>query len=131
MKATELMEELQTLGVQLEARGDRLRFRPPGVLTPELRNALAEKKLEVIALLLTGDSEVAWRAAVMVSQIPLTGYVPLLVARKALESKAGHCLSCGEILKGAKSCICTICGRAKNIAIEIAMTRPVSADLIA
>lgn len=116
----------------LEAPGDRLRVdAPKGSITPELREAMIDHKLGIIALLMTGDSEVAWRVAVMASQIPEIGYVPLLVAREAVEPKKGECLNFGEKLATGDSSICALCGRARNVAIEIVMARPVSSSHIA
>jgi hypothetical protein len=47
-----LVAELKAQGVQLSARGDRLRVEaPPGVLTPEVRQALTDRKAAILALL--------------------------------------------------------------------------------
>ena len=51
MNATELLAELHSRGVVLEAAGERLRYdAPKGALTPELRAALAEHKAELLEL---------------------------------------------------------------------------------
>jgi hypothetical protein len=132
MNTVELFTDLRSRGVVLKATGDRLRVdAPKGSITPELREAMIDHKLGIIALLMTGDSEVAWRVAAMASQIPEIGCVPLLVAREAVEPKKGECLSCGENLATGGRFICTFCGRAKNVVIEIAMARPVSSSCIA
>lgn len=51
MTATELLSELQQKGIRLEARGDRLRYAPASAVTPELREALATHKAQLISLL--------------------------------------------------------------------------------
>ena len=65
MTAAALLQSLCSLGVQLSASGDRLRFRAPvGVLTPELRAALVEQKPALLAALRNAESEaseVSWR----------------------------------------------------------------------
>ena len=51
MRATDLLTELEGLGVVLAADGDRLRYdAPKGVLTPELRQQMAELKAELLGL---------------------------------------------------------------------------------
>lgn len=50
MSAADLVHELQAAGAVIEARGDRLRVEaPPGVLTPERREALRASKAEILA----------------------------------------------------------------------------------
>jgi hypothetical protein len=51
MNATSLLDELRSRGVTLEARGDRLRFRPANAVPPDLVEQLRANKGEVIALL--------------------------------------------------------------------------------
>ena len=52
MTATETLAELRSLGVVLEPAEDKLKYRAPkGVLTPELRQAMTEYKVEILALL--------------------------------------------------------------------------------
>jgi hypothetical protein len=48
----EFLSELRDLGIQISVNGDKLRCNAPkDVLTPELRSQLAERKVEIIALL--------------------------------------------------------------------------------
>jgi len=49
MNVTSLLDELHSLGVTLEARGDRLRFRPVNAVTPDLVEHLRANKEEVLA----------------------------------------------------------------------------------
>ena len=50
MNLRQLLDQLTQLGVKLEADGDRLRIRAPkGAITPHLRDAVTEKKNELLA----------------------------------------------------------------------------------
>ena len=51
MNVAALLDELHSRGVTLEARGDRLRFRPVKAVTPELVECLRANKKEVMARL--------------------------------------------------------------------------------
>jgi len=51
MSAAATITELQRLGIQLEADGDRLRYRPQSGLPPELLARLKAHKAELLALL--------------------------------------------------------------------------------
>ena len=52
MTALELITECRTAGIELEARGTRLKCEAaPGALTPALRSKLKQKKAELLALL--------------------------------------------------------------------------------
>ena len=60
MNAAELFVELRVRYVHLECRGERLRIEAPrGVLTAELREALAQNKAEIIVAL-QGAKESGW-----------------------------------------------------------------------
>jgi len=51
MNAIALIRQCKVAGIQLQARGDRLHVEAPaGCLTPELRQALADHKAELLAL---------------------------------------------------------------------------------
>ena len=51
MAAIDLLAELQGLGVELQIRGDRLRYRPRSAVTATLRTRLQESKQTLIPLL--------------------------------------------------------------------------------
>lgn len=52
MTAADLLRDLLSRGVELRAEGDRLRWRaPPGVVTQEVLEILAERKAEILTLL--------------------------------------------------------------------------------
>ena len=53
MTATEIIQDLRRLGVQLEAAGDRLRFRPKEAMTPDLLALLVQYKPDILAALST------------------------------------------------------------------------------
>ena len=51
MNAIAIIRQCKDAGIQLQARGDRLHVEAPaGILTPELRQALADHKAELLAL---------------------------------------------------------------------------------
>lgn len=55
MTAIALLAELRLRGVDLTVEGGHLRYRAPkGVLTPDLRTAMAEHKVELLTLLTRG-----------------------------------------------------------------------------
>jgi len=58
LSAARLLSELSELGVQLEARGDRLAFRPRSVITPELHERLTTHKEELLRILQVLQDEV-------------------------------------------------------------------------
>ena len=98
MGPTEVLVELARLGVEVAIAGDRLRFRPQGAVTPELRAALVEHKPDLIRLL-SGDDEVGWRVDAMRPQVPRTGTIPVLLARPdAKHAPRGACVGCGDPL---------------------------------
>jgi hypothetical protein len=51
MTAIDLITELRSRGITLEAHGDRLRYRPAEAVTPELRAALVAHKSKLLSLL--------------------------------------------------------------------------------
>lgn len=52
MTAISIIESLQSLGVQIEANGDRLKFdTPKGVITTEMKSQIVERKQEIIEML--------------------------------------------------------------------------------
>jgi hypothetical protein len=68
------------------------------------------------------DSEVAWRVRVMLTQIPESGPIPFLVARQSTNKGLQDCLSCGESTDRNEGFICGYCSRAKNLALDLAMS---------
>lgn len=126
MNAAELIMELGARGVVIEAVGDRLRVdAPKGVITPELRQALASCKAEVLAILTTPEDEIEWRVEAMLPQIPSVGAIPFLVARTGENIEPSCCHSCGDSLNGITGYICGPYSQAKHRALEIAMHKRV------
>ena len=124
MNATELLVQLRSRGVLIEAAGDRLKVdAPKGAVTPELREALAEHKLEVLAFVTIAEDEIAWRVAAMLPQVPSEGPIPFLVAKQGCKSEAGRCLSCGSSLREGDAYRCAICSRAVKEALGLAMLK--------
>src|SRR5437868_1686737 len=59
MKAQRLVTDLHAQGVKFELDGESFRIRAPrGLITPELRDELAERKPEILALLRQTDTEI-------------------------------------------------------------------------
>jgi hypothetical protein len=110
MGAPEILAELARRGVEVAVDGDRIRFRPQGAVTPDMRAALAEHKADLIRLLGTDDSEVAWRVEAMRPQVPRTGTIPVLLARpEAKTAPSGTCVSCGDPLAPDRRIRCAPC----------------------
>ena len=58
MTVAALMDQLKGAGVELFIEGNRLGFRAPkGMLTPEIRQALAENKVDILAALATNKPD--------------------------------------------------------------------------
>lgn len=51
MNAEDLITDLSALGIELQAHGDRLRFRPRSAVTPDLAERMAACKSELLTLL--------------------------------------------------------------------------------
>lgn len=68
MRAQALLEELRGRGVTLEARGDRLRFKPVNAVPPEMLAKLRARKQEILAELTQGREPIEPEA-----QIPEAG----------------------------------------------------------
>jgi hypothetical protein len=65
MSVINLMSDLQEHGIQLEARGDRLRYSPKAAMTPELAERVKTHKPALLAILTANDvpAAVLWQAA--------------------------------------------------------------------
>lgn len=112
MRACELLAELRQRGLDLAVEGDRLRYRPREVVTPELRAAMVAHKAELLGLLAKRACEVDWRVEAMRPQVPRTGPIPFLAARRSGPVPDDACLSCGDPLpRGGRYC-CPPCREA-------------------
>lgn len=76
------------------------------------------------------EPEIIWRVQAMLPQIPLTGAIPVPIARQEAKTEKGCCPSCGDALIANDGFICNHCGRATNLAIkEARFNSSVSADV--
>src|ERR671922_307200 len=84
MKLNEILAELSDLDVKLWADGEQLRIRAPvGRLTPDLRNALAENKAEILVLLHQRNRSASITSIPLVP-IPRNGHLSLSFAQERL-----------------------------------------------
>jgi hypothetical protein len=83
MTTVEFLARLHARDVRLWVDGDNLRCRAPkGALTAELRDQLAERKGEILALLQGHDS--VKRSVVPVNRVPRSGSLPLSFSQERL-----------------------------------------------
>ena len=109
MGPSEVVAELTRRGVEVAVDRARLRFRPQGAVTPDLRAALIQHKTDVTRLLVLRD-EVAWRIEAMRPQVPNSGAIPVLLAQPdARTAPRGTCVSCGDPLAGDRRIRCAPC----------------------
>src|SRR5437764_1466681 len=84
MNLSEVLAELSDLDVKLWADGEQLRIRAPGGrLTPDLRNALAKNKAEILVLLHQRNRS-ASVTSIPLAPVPRNGHLPLSFAQKRL-----------------------------------------------
>ena len=70
----------------------------------------------------TQETEVAWRVKAMRPQLPSSGAIPFLVARKVTWEK-DRCLSCGDSLAREQRVRCFPCARAARLVISETQTQ--------
>ncbi len=100
MTTIELIEKLHGLGVEVQAIGDRLKIdAPAGIVTPELKSVIVERKPEILEILAT------FRAGSIVRPVPV---------RFNIENPPAECLmdNCtgGELLARGSLFVCAACG---------------------
>ena len=84
MSTADFLSKLRALDVVLSVHGDRLRCNAPaGVMTPELRNELAERKAALLKLLQDAPVE-TWSASTGIPHVPREGKLPLSFAQQRL-----------------------------------------------
>ena len=117
MTPAELLGSLRRRGVLLAPGQDgRLRYRPRAALTEAERAFLARNLGAIVALL---DAHPAgWRAAVMATQVPRAGAVPLLLARPGVRFPLGTCCSCGDRLGPGDRYRCRPCVDSAVVVLE-------------
>jgi hypothetical protein len=97
--ATRLLTDLRMRGVQIGLDGDEIVCRAPrGTMTPEDLAALRTLKPAITRCLLADVESVDWRTASMLSRIPASGPIRLLVAVPNLHPATGRCFSCSGSL---------------------------------
>ena len=127
MDVSELLAELDRLGVELATDGERLRYRPRFAVTPCLRAAIAERRDELLMLLGADEAGVRRRADAMRAQLPPTGPIPPLTTRPTTPISARSCSSCGEPLRRRERYRCDRCVRAAWSALREVRVRPTGA----
>ena len=78
MTATEILSELDRRGVELQAAGERLRFRPKDAVPPKLLEAMKQQRAKILEVLQSGQ--------------PVTGY-----GRCPGPEKCAGCYSIGVV----------------------------------
>jgi len=113
----EVLGSLRRRGILLVPLGDgRLRYRPQGGLS-EAECAVLARHRDTILALLDADP-IGWRAAVMGTQVPATGAIPLLLARPGVRFAVGSCCSCGDPLDPDDRYRCRSCVKAAVAVLE-------------
>ena len=98
MTATEILYELERRGVHLEVAGDKVRWRPKEAVTPDLVEALRQRKAEILGLLSRATVAGQTRQAV---QARVRGQEA--VSKTAKADVCWHC-------RGTGKCQCACCG---------------------
>ncbi len=119
MTPAEMVGSLQRRGILLVPDADgRLRYRPREALSGSERAVLARHRDAILALL--NADPIGWRAAVMVTQMPKAGAMPLLLARPGIRFPPGTCCSCGDQLTATDRSRCGPCISAVVAVLETA-----------
>jgi hypothetical protein len=110
MKPERLVASLDQEGYRMSAEGDRVRIFHPDHPPPEDVVALVRAhRVELASLLAHAEGQIRWRAEAMRPQVPPTGPIPFLVARRPLHDAPGTCLSCGDPLDTRRRFRCGPC----------------------
>lgn len=117
MTPAEMVGSLYRRGILLVPAGDGgLRYRPRDALSGAERYDLARHRSAIRAFL---DADpVGWRAAVMATQVPRTGAIPLLLARPGIRFPPKSCRSCGDNLADSDQYRCGSCVSAVVAVLE-------------
>lgn len=111
MSPRELVESLTGRGIVLVPAGDgRLRYRPAEAVSEPERADLARHRQAILAWF---DADpIGWRAAIIATQVPASGAIPLLLARPGIRFPQGSCCSCGDRLGADDRYRCRPCAEA-------------------
>lgn len=121
MTAAALLAELRALGATVAADGDRLAIdAPAGALTPALLARLRAHKPLILATLAADEPAVAWRVALPRAQLPASGPLPFLTARRT-PGRGERCPRRGEPVEarteGLGVC-CAPCAHAAQLVVD-------------
>jgi len=106
-----LLGEARAAGFSVRAEEDRLIVKGPTIRRDLVDRILADKAGVLAALAEGAEAEIAWRVSVMAPQIPATGTIPVLVARRNAAGPA-DCLSCGNPMEAGQRYVCRACAEA-------------------
>jgi hypothetical protein len=117
MTAAELVGSLYRRGILLVPAPDGgLRVRARNALSGAERSDLARHRGAILAVL--EADPIGWRAAVMATQVPQNGAIPLLLARPGTRFPPESCCSCGDPLAPADRYRCELCVSAVLAVLE-------------
>jgi hypothetical protein len=130
MEVWEVVNGLLARGLKIEIKGGMLMVGPRDLMSNETRAIVREYTPGLLAFMVVGDEGVQWRVAAMLAQLlPLSWpcAVPTLFAMPNAQPNKEGCMSCGELrdVGEGDSYICGPCARAKDIALDLWLQRPV------
>src|SRR5205085_10452951 len=128
----QLFSELDRRGLHAEIVGGALKITPSSRIDSDLRQALRENMLAVLAhLTAKGDQGIEWRLARFLEQLKLIhppATLPLLIALDAGPRRKEDCLSCSELRKDGDGFLCARCVTAKRLALDMWFARLVKGE---
>jgi len=125
MTIDEVLGVLDTKGVTIARRRDRLWVRPLPAVTAEIVEIVQAHKAELLLELC--EVPIRWRVEALVPQVPRSGPIRSLAARDgAWRAESGRCGSCGDLFESrivggpfGESQRCGPCREATEIALAI------------
>lgn len=107
MMPGELLDQAHRLGGRIYRRGETLHLRPAHVFTSELVAKIEANKPQLLRMVgeaASLDPEVQWRSRVMSQQVPPSGAIPLLTARRGhWPLEECRCWTCGDFVVDRES----------------------------
>lgn len=117
MDAATLLHTLREHGVEVVAAGDRIRFAPADLVTPDLRDSLKRLKPEVLRLLGAPTADVEARAAAFRAQLAeWTGPGVPLLGLPGVHGGPGRCCSCDAEIPASRL-RCDVCRQAVQLVL--------------
>ncbi len=112
-----VLHEARAAGLEVHRVGGDIRVRGPRRLEAIVQT-LVDRKPEILAALEAEEAGVAWRMEAMRLQVPMTGPIPILIARST-SPRPGCCLSCGDIVESGRI-RCHLCSEAaRAVLLEV------------